>query len=109
MVASSDPAPAQPHVALESVSMAYGERGVFDRISCEIPRGRISVILGSSGCGKSTLLKLIAGLVRPQAGRVIISGQDIAQLSEPELVRARASIGMLFQAGALLDSLSVFD
>lgn len=89
--------------------MGYGDRPVLDGLSCHFPRGRVSVVLGGSGSGKSTLLKLIAGLVRPQAGRIEVAGQDITRLPEAELARLRACIGMLFQGGALLDSLSVFD
>src|SRR5262245_42761508 len=97
------------HIALEGVRMAFDDRPVFDGLSCAFPRGRISMILGGSGCGKTTVLRLVAGLVRPLAGRILVDGEDVAQLDERELVRVRSSIGMLFQGGALLDSLTVFD
>jgi phospholipid/cholesterol/gamma-HCH transport system ATP-binding protein len=67
------------------------------------------VILGGSGSGKSTILRLIGGLVRPQAGQILVEGQDITQLSERHLYDVRQKIGMMFQGGALLDSLTVFD
>jgi len=100
---------AEPHVALEGVRMAFGERVVFDELSCAFPRGAISVILGGSGGGKSTLLRVVGGLVHPQRGRVVVDGEDITQMSERELYRVRRKLGMLFQGGALLDSLTVFD
>src|ERR1035437_9802862 len=75
-------APADAHVALRDIRMAFGTRRVFDDLSCSFPRGRISVILGGSGSGKSTILRLIGGLVHPEAGTVIVDGQDVTRLSE---------------------------
>jgi phospholipid/cholesterol/gamma-HCH transport system ATP-binding protein len=99
----------EAHVVLNNVHMAYGTRLVFESLSCEFPRGRISVILGGSGVGKSTILRLIGGLSHPQAGQVVVDGQDITRLTELGLFKARRKLGMLFQGGALLDSVSVFD
>lgn len=99
----------QDRVRLEDVHLSLGERSVFRGLDCRFPRGRISVILGGSGVGKSTLLRAIGGLVRPQRGRVWVAGEDVMQLAERELYRVRERIGMLFQYGALLDSLPVFD
>jgi phospholipid/cholesterol/gamma-HCH transport system ATP-binding protein len=98
-----------PHVELGSVRMAYGDREVFRGLSCGFPRGRISVILGGSGSGKSTILRLIGGLVRPRSGRIVVDGTDITQLSERRLYEVRRKLGMMFQGGALLDSLTVFE
>jgi phospholipid/cholesterol/gamma-HCH transport system ATP-binding protein len=89
--------------------MAFGDRPVFDGVSCTFPAGRISVLLGGSGSGKSTVLRLIGGLIRPRAGRVLVDGDDVTGLSERDLFRVRRKIGMLFQHGALLDSMTVFD
>ncbi len=89
--------------------MVYGNRCVFDSLSCGFPRGRISVILGGSGSGKSTILRLIGGLVRPQTGEVIVDGQDISRLGQHGLNLLRRKLGMMFQGGALLDSYSVFE
>lgn len=96
-------------MALEGVRMAFGERVVFDDLSCAFPRGAISVILGGSGGGKSTMLRIVGGLVQPERGRVLVDGEDITQLPERQLYRVRRKLGMLFQGGALLDSLTVFD
>jgi len=82
---------------------------VFRDVSLRFPRGRVSVILGGSGSGKSTMLRLIGGLVRPSAGQVLVDGDDMAALSEHQLFRVRRKLGMMFQGGALLDSLTVFD
>ncbi|MFN8546169.1 MAG: ATP-binding cassette domain-containing protein [Candidatus Binatia bacterium] len=89
--------------------MAFGERVVFRALSCAFPRGRITVILGGSGSGKSTVLRLVAGLVRPQAGRIVVAGDEITGLGERDLMRIRRRLGMMFQGGALLDSLTVLD
>jgi phospholipid/cholesterol/gamma-HCH transport system ATP-binding protein len=99
----------QPHVALEHVDMMFEEREVFRNLSCSFERGKISVILGGSGAGKSTVLRLIAGLVRPRKGRILIDGDDITQFSERQMYAVRDKLGMMFQGGALLDSMSVFD
>ncbi|MCH2170378.1 ATP-binding cassette domain-containing protein [Myxococcota bacterium] len=96
-------------VYLEDVDLQRGQRTIFQGLTCGFPRGGISVVLGGSGVGKSTLLRLIGGLVRPNAGRVFVAGQDITRQSESELFRTREYLGMLFQGGALLDSLTVFD
>jgi phospholipid/cholesterol/gamma-HCH transport system ATP-binding protein len=97
------------HVRLEGVRMSFGERLVFDALSCGFPRGKISVILGGSGSGKSTLLRLVGGLVCPQSGGVMVDGVDVTRLSERKLYDVRRKLGMMFQGGALLDSLTVFD
>ncbi len=100
---------APPHIRLRDVRLAFEDRVVFDRLSCTFPRGSISVVLGGSGVGKSTLLRLVAGLIRPDAGRIEVAGREISDLGETALQEVRARIGMLFQGGALLDSLSVFE
>jgi phospholipid/cholesterol/gamma-HCH transport system ATP-binding protein len=96
-------------VQLDHVTMAFGDRPVFHDLSCAFPAGRISVVLGGSGSGKSTLLRLVGGLIQPSAGRIVVDGQDITRLSERQLFRVRRKLGMLFQGGALLDSMTVFD
>jgi phospholipid/cholesterol/gamma-HCH transport system ATP-binding protein len=96
-------------VQLDHVTMTFGDRPVFSDLSCAFPAGRISVVLGGSGSGKSTLFRLVGGLIRPCAGRILVDGEDITRLPERELFRVRRKLGMLFQGGALLDSMTVFD
>jgi phospholipid/cholesterol/gamma-HCH transport system ATP-binding protein len=97
------------HVAFEQVRMAFGERTVFGSLSFALPRSRISVILGGSGTGKSTILRLIGGLVRPLSGSIRVAGDEVTALSETQMYRVRQKLGMMFQGGALLDSLTVLD
>src|SRR5262249_6336472 len=70
-------------------------------------RGETKIILGASGSGKSTILRLLLGLIRPDSGEILIDGQDITKMTERNLVQVRQKIGMVFQEGALFDSLSV--
>ena len=99
----------ESRVRLEGVELSFGDRSIFRGLDCQFPRGQISMILGGSGAGKSTLLRTIAGLARPQRGRVEVAGEDVTRMSERDLVQVRQRIGMLFQHGALLDAMSVFD
>ncbi|MFQ5665047.1 MAG: ABC transporter ATP-binding protein [Candidatus Binatia bacterium] len=96
-------------VAFRDVSMAFEDRQVLRSLSCEFPRGKISVILGGSGSGKTTILRLIGGLIRPQHGQIIVAGQDVTRLSDAALDTVRRKLGMMFQGGALLDSFTIFD
>ncbi len=96
-------------VALDGVYLKRGDRQVLRGLSCGFPRGRISVVLGGSGCGKSTLMRLVGGLTRPDSGVVRVAGEDITRMSNRRLFDIRERIGMLFQGGALLDSMTVFD
>jgi phospholipid/cholesterol/gamma-HCH transport system ATP-binding protein len=96
-------------IACDGVRLTLGKRHVFRDLTCGFRRGQITVVLGGSGAGKSSLLRLIGGLIRPDSGRVCVAGQDVARLSERELFKMRERIGMLFQGGALLDSMTVFD
>ena len=103
------PVAGEAHVVLDRVAMAYGEREVFRDLSCSFPRGKISVVLGGSGSGKSTVLRLIAGLVHPTEGHILVDGNDIGTMRERDLFAVRRNVGMMFQHGALLDSMTVFD
>jgi len=96
-------------IAFDGVQLTLGKWHVFRGLSCGFRRGEITVVLGGSGAGKSTLLRLIGGLLRPDAGSVRVAGQDVTRLSERQLFKLRERIGMLFQGGALLDSMNVFD
>jgi phospholipid/cholesterol/gamma-HCH transport system ATP-binding protein len=99
----------EDRIRLEDVHLAFGERSIYRALCCRFPRGKISVLMGGSGAGKSTLLRLIAGLLRPDSGQILVADEDITRLSEREMFRVRDRIGMLFQGGALLDSMTVFD
>ena len=99
----------EARVRLDDVHFSRRGRPVFRGLSCRFPRGKISVILGGSGAGKSTLLRLIGGLVRPQRGAVTVADVEVSRIPERELFPVRQRLGMLFQHGALLDSMSVFD
>jgi phospholipid/cholesterol/gamma-HCH transport system ATP-binding protein len=89
------------------VSKAFGERRVLDDVSLVVPAGRAVCILGRSGTGKSVTLKHIVGLLRPDAGQVMVENEDITGLRGTDLARVRKRIGLLFQHAALFDSISV--
>ncbi len=97
------------HVEVISVRLAFAERRVFDGLSCRFANGKISVVLGASGVGKSTLLRMLAGLLKPDYGDIWLGDQEITRMPERRLRGVRRGLGMMFQGGALLDSLSVFD
>lgn len=99
----------ETHVAFSNVRMSFGRREVFRSLSCGFPAGKLSVILGGSGSGKSTMLRLMGGLVRPLGGAIRVDNTDVTTLSESRLFEVRRKLGMMFQGGALLDSLTVFD
>ncbi len=94
-------------IEFRNVTKSFNDETVLSNISFKISRGETKIILGASGSGKSTILKLILGLMRPDTGQIIVDDEDITQLSEFELVQVRRTIGMVFQEGALFDSLSV--
>ncbi len=96
-----------PAVELRHVSKAFGALRVLDNVSLAVPAGRAVCILGRSGTGKSVTLKHIVGLLQPDAGQVLVEGEDIGQLAGPDLARVRKRIGLLFQNAALFDSISV--
>jgi phospholipid/cholesterol/gamma-HCH transport system ATP-binding protein len=96
-------------IVFDGVQLTLGKWHVFRGLTCGFRRGQITVVLGGSGAGKSTLLRLIGGLIRPDSGSVRVAGQDVARLSERRLFKMRKRIGMLFQGGALLDSMTVLD
>ncbi|MCH9696509.1 MAG: ATP-binding cassette domain-containing protein [Gammaproteobacteria bacterium] len=96
-------------VSVENMSFSHGPRTIFDRVNISITRGNITAIMGPSGTGKTTLLKLIGGQLRPQSGQVTVDQQVVHQLHRRHLFELRKRMGMLFQSGALLTDLSVFD
>lgn len=94
---------------LENVSVRYGPKVVMQNLSLDIVEGAITCIIGLSGAGKSTILRLLNGLKRPDAGRVLVGGRDISHLPERELIEIRRTIGFAFQFAALFDSLTIGD
>ena len=99
----------KPMVAVRDLHFTRGNRPIFDGIDIDIARGKITAIMGPSGTGKTTLLKLIGGQLRPDEGTITVDGLDVHRLSRDRLFRLRQRMGMLFQSGALLTDLDVFD
>ena len=94
-------------VSLRDIDKAFGSNVVFEQLNLDIQQGEILTLLGGSGCGKSVLLKMILGLTDWQHGQVIVDGTDITDLDEDAMLPVRRKVGMLFQGGALFDSLDV--
>ena len=94
---------------LDNASVAFGTQPVLRNLSLDIRRGETLLIIGESGCGKTVLLKLLVGLLKPIAGRVLFEDRDLAKHAPAELIQMRRRFGFLFQGAALFDSLSVFD
>jgi len=101
------PESTEPIIRVEGAGIDFEGRTVLDEISMEIFPGETAVIMGGSGCGKSTLLRIIVGAYTPTRGRVHLFGQDITQLSEKEMDSLRLRFGILFQSGALYNSMTV--
>ncbi|MFI5306974.1 MAG: ABC transporter ATP-binding protein [Polyangiales bacterium] len=91
------------------VGMGFGKLQVFDNLRLDVREGEIITLLGGSGCGKSVLLKMILGLLHWQSGAVLVDGDDISDYDEAQMLAVRRKVGMLFQNGALFDSLSVYE
>ena len=98
-----------PAIEFRDVVLAFDERVVLDNLSFKVMKGETRIILGGSGGGKSTIIKLVLGLLKPDEGRILVDGEDITDYSEVQMMRVRKKIGMVFQEGALFDSLSVYD
>ncbi len=94
-------------IELHRLFKAFDENHVLQGVDLGIEAGEILTILGGSGTGKSVLLKLIVGLLKPDAGEILVEGEDIVPLDEEQLLKVRRKVGMLFQGAALFDSLSV--
>jgi len=95
------------YIEFRGISKAFDENPVLQDVSFHVDRGETAVILGRSGVGKSVALKHIMGFLRPDAGRVIVAGQDITDWEEDQLAAVRKKVTMVFQSGALFDSLTV--
>jgi phospholipid/cholesterol/gamma-HCH transport system ATP-binding protein len=102
-----DVASGHPVVIFEHVKLAFDDKVVLQDVSFTLKKGRTKIILGASGSGKSTILKILIGLWRADAGRIWVNGERVDQISEHEMMAVRADLGMIFQEGALFDSLTV--
>ena len=98
-----------PAIEFQSVLLAFDDRVVLNRLSFKVMKGETKIILGGSGGGKSTIIKLVLGLLKPDEGRILVDGEDITDFDERQMMTVRKKIGMVFQEGALFDSLSVYD
>lgn len=99
----------EPAIEFRDVELAFDDLVVLDRVSFTVRRGETKIVLGGSGGGKSTIINLVLGLLKPDAGQILIDGEDITGLDDQDLMRVRKKIGMVFQEGALFDSLSVYE
>jgi phospholipid/cholesterol/gamma-HCH transport system ATP-binding protein len=99
--------PGAPVVVFDKVSLAFDDKVILREVSFTLISGHTKIILGASGAGKSTILKLITGLLKPDAGIIWVNGERVDQLTEYEMMHVRADLGMVFQEGALFDSLTV--
>lgn len=100
---------ASPFVKIRGLRFSRGNRLIFDDLDIDIQRGKVAAIMGPSGTGKTTLLKLISGQLRPDAGTIEVDGINVHRLSHRKLYALRMRMGMLFQSGALLTDLNVFE
>ncbi|MBC7910159.1 MAG: ATP-binding cassette domain-containing protein, partial [Pyrinomonadaceae bacterium] len=98
-----------PAIEFRDVHLGFADRKVLDGLSFKVSKGETKLILGGSGCGKSTTIKLVLGLLKPDSGQILVDGEDITHYTEEQMMSVRKKIGMVFQEGALFDSLSVYD
>ncbi|HKR22535.1 MAG TPA: ATP-binding cassette domain-containing protein [Pyrinomonadaceae bacterium] len=98
-----------PAIEFRDVVLAFDERVILNHLSFKVMKGETKLVLGGSGGGKSTIIKLVLGLLKPDEGQVLVDGEDITDYSEDQMMSVRKKIGMVFQEGALFDSLSVYD
>jgi phospholipid/cholesterol/gamma-HCH transport system ATP-binding protein len=98
-----------PAIEFRNVTMTYDDRTVLNDLSFKVMKGETKIILGGSGCGKSTTIKLVLGLIKPDSGQILVEGEDVTNYSEAQMMHVRKKLGMIFQEGALFDSLSVYE
>jgi len=98
-----------PIIRVRGVRKAFGDNEVLKGVDLDVETGSITVVIGPSGCGKSVLIKHLIGLLRPDAGSILVEGEDITILSEAALTVTRRTFGMLFQQSALFDSMTVLE
>lgn len=107
------PSPSESILEFRDLTFGYGERVVLERICLNIPRGKVTALMGASGGGKTTLLRLMGGQIRAQQGQLLLNAKegtlDITHMDQAAMYKARRGMGMLFQFGALFTDLTVFD
>jgi len=99
--------PGGPIVVFDKVTLAFDDKVILDEISFTLKTGHTKIFLGASGAGKSTILRLILGLLKPDGGQIFVNGERVDNMSEDQMMAVRADLGMVFQEGALFDSLTV--
>jgi phospholipid/cholesterol/gamma-HCH transport system ATP-binding protein len=97
----------QNAISMEKLCYSVDSRKILENVDFVLERGVNRTILGASGCGKTTILRLLLGLLKPDSGRVIINGEPLEKMTEKELIRARKNFAIVFQGGALFDSMTV--
>lgn len=107
--AVDQPERVRPAIEFRDVHLSFDDKKILDGVSFKVRRGETKIILGRSGGGKSTTIRLILGLLKPDSGRIIVDGEDITDYDETEMMKVRQKMGMVFQEGALFDSLSVYE
>jgi phospholipid/cholesterol/gamma-HCH transport system ATP-binding protein len=98
-----------PAIEFRDVHLSFDDKKILNGVSFTVRRGETKIILGRSGGGKSTTIRLILGLLKPDSGQIFVDGEDITNYTEEEMMGVRQKMGMVFQEGALFDSLSVFE
>ena len=99
--------PGGPIVVFDKVTLAFDDKVILDEISFTLKTGHTKIFLGASGAGKSTILRLILGLLKPDGGHIFVNGERIDDMTEDQMMAVRGDLGMVFQEGALFDSLTV--
>jgi phospholipid/cholesterol/gamma-HCH transport system ATP-binding protein len=107
--AVDDPNRILPAIEFRDVHLSFDDKKVLNGVSFTVRRGETKIILGRSGGGKSTTIRLVLGLLKPDSGQIFVDGEDITNFTEEEMMRIRQKMGMVFQEGALFDSLSVYE
>jgi len=97
-----------PAIEFRNVHLAFDDRTILNGLSFKVLKGETKIILGGSGGGKSTIIKLVLGLLKPDSGQVFVDGEEVTNYNEVQMMKVRKKIGMVFQEGALFDSLSVY-
>jgi phospholipid/cholesterol/gamma-HCH transport system ATP-binding protein len=108
-VPPTGPPPAEASISIRGLTKAFGSHTVLKDITFDVPKGQISAVMGPSGTGKSVLLKHVIGLLEPDAGEILIDGENIVGMREKGLMEVRRKLGVLFQDGALFGSMNLFD